>query len=74
VNAANFEMPFGKHKGCTLGDILERDAGYLNWLQEECDLLCQPRHESLAEAVAEICEEHEEKIEFALRSRRAERF
>ena len=25
-------MPFGKHSGQTLGQVLEQDAGYLDWL------------------------------------------
>lgn len=30
--AAEFVMPFGKHRGRTLGQIARLDPGYLNWL------------------------------------------
>ncbi len=30
--AAEFVMPFGKHRGRTLGQIARRDPGYLRWL------------------------------------------
>jgi uncharacterized protein (DUF3820 family) len=34
TSAANFVMPFGKHKGRQLGAI---DSGYLEWLRDNCD-------------------------------------
>lgn len=33
--AADFEMPFGKYKGDTLGDIVEKDKQYLIWLYQQ---------------------------------------
>lgn len=32
VEPENFVMPFGKHRGKTLGQILDDDAAYLDWL------------------------------------------
>lgn len=33
----SFVLPFGKHKGQTLGEIYESDKGYLNWLVNNID-------------------------------------
>jgi len=30
-------MPYGKHKGRTLGDIAQQNPGYLNWWLANCD-------------------------------------
>ena len=32
-------MPFGKHKGNSIGWIAENDKGYLVWLHDKCDLI-----------------------------------
>lgn len=28
-------MPFGKHRGRTIGDLIEEEVGYVTWLLEE---------------------------------------
>lgn len=73
MNASDHVVNFGKHDGRTLGEILERDAAYLNWMLEECEFLTRPHNAALYAAVVEMCEENEDAIEDALRMRRAER-
>lgn len=51
-------MPFGKHQGKTLGDILAEAPGYLDWLRD-ADI----RSDRLREAVAEMCEKYAAEIE-----------
>jgi len=41
--AGAYIMPFGKHKGCTLDDILEDDPSYINWMIEEDIKFQDPR-------------------------------
>lgn len=53
-------MPFGKHKGRTLGDIAEQDVLYLDWLNG------RELHGGLQEAVRWMCEEYAREIERAL--------
>ena len=36
-SASDFKMPIGKHKGKTLGEILEKHRGYLEWAVENID-------------------------------------
>ena len=67
-NCEDVTVPFGKHKGKRLGDLLEEDAGYLDWLQD-CDL-----REPLASAVAEINCKYADKIEQAIEFKRSERW
>ena len=45
-------MPFGKHKGSTLGAIAENDPDYIEWLAETADL----RSGSLKRAVEAVYE------------------
>lgn len=61
-------MLFGKHKGKRLGDILDEDAAYLDWLQT-ADI----SNEQLAAAVAEINLKYQDKIEQAVEWGRASR-
>lgn len=37
-NALKVKMPFGKHKGNTIGNILNEDIGYLNWVINNIEL------------------------------------
>jgi uncharacterized protein (DUF3820 family) len=53
-------MPFGKHRGKTLGDILDQDAAYLDWLYDKCDNL------QLQAAVATINLQCQDRIQQAL--------
>jgi hypothetical protein len=57
----NVVMPFGKHRGRTLGDILAEDPAYLDWLQ---DAVKSP---NLKNAVAEMNEKYAAEIESAIR-------
>ena len=54
-------MPFGKHKGRTLGQIGDEDILYLDWLNG-LDNLRPP----LREAVADVCERRQHEIESAM--------
>lgn len=60
-------MPFGKHKGKTLGDILVADPAYLDWVQDKLT------SRNLAEAVKEMCRKYEPEIEAAISKRDWER-
>lgn len=57
-NPEDVTMPFGKHQGKTLGDILAEDPGYLKWLNETAKL----RADRLRDAVEETCEKYEREI------------
>lgn len=57
-------MPFGKHKGKRLGDLVDEDPGYLDWLQTT-----EIRSPRLAEAVAEINLKYQDRIEQAINER-----
>lgn len=35
--ARQVEMPFGKYYGDTLGEIYQKDIGYLEWLLNKCE-------------------------------------
>lgn len=37
MHVRNYEMPFGKHKGCTLEDIHRDNPKYLDWLYDHLD-------------------------------------
>ncbi len=65
----DFVMLFGRHKGKRLGDILDEDATYLDWL-----LTAEISNQRLYAAVVEINEKYAEQIEQALQFRRSERF
>ncbi len=54
-------MPFGKHSGKTLGDILAEDPSYLDWLRD-ADI----RSAAVREAVDEMCEKYAAEIERAV--------
>lgn len=53
------ELPFGKHRGDTLAEILAADPGYLAWLAEEADI----RSEGLRTAIDRFVSDHEDEIE-----------
>lgn len=36
-DACDYAMPFGKHKGETLGDIMDKEPDYIGWLLDELD-------------------------------------
>lgn len=57
----NVVMPFGKHKGETLGDILADDPTYLDWLKD-ADI----QSDRLREAVGAMCEKYAAEIERAI--------
>jgi len=61
-------MPFGKHQGKRLGDLLDEDPSYLDWLQT-ADISSA----MLARAVAEMNEKYEGQIEQAIELKRSER-
>jgi uncharacterized protein (DUF3820 family) len=61
MNCEDVEMPFGKHKGETLGEILQTDPTYLDWLQD-ADI----RSDSLAEAIEEMNEKYTAEIDRAI--------
>lgn len=53
----DFVMPYGKHKGRTLGDILAENPSYLAWLHDgHCG------QGTLAQAVAEMVEKYDHEI------------
>lgn len=54
-------MPFGKHQGKTLGDILASDPAYLDYLNG-IDI----RNPTLAAAIAEMNEKYAAEIERAI--------
>jgi len=54
-------IPFGKHKGETLRDVLRDDPTYLDWLAGE-DI----RSPALAAAVKEMCDKYASEIERAI--------
>jgi uncharacterized protein (DUF3820 family) len=57
-NPEDMVMPFGKHSGQTLGDILAKNASYLDWLNDgHCG------QGVLAEAVKAMCEKYAPEIE-----------
>lgn len=58
-------MPFGKHMGKRLGDLLDEDPAYLDWLSDQ-----EIRNPTLAEAVAHINCKYGDRIEQALGQRR----
>lgn len=54
-------MPFGKHSGKTLGDIVADDPSYLDWLRD-ADI----RSNRLRQAVDAMCEKYAAEIDRAL--------
>jgi uncharacterized protein (DUF3820 family) len=60
-NPEDTVMPFGKHSGKTLGDILAEDPGYLDWLRD-----AEIRSNRLRQAVDEMCEKYAAEIERAV--------
>ncbi len=32
------EMPFGKHRGTLIGDLIEKEIGYMKWLIRSTDV------------------------------------
>lgn len=64
VKCEDVIMPFGKHKGRALGDILASDAAYLDWLAGT-----EIRSTRLAGAVKEMVGKYTPEIERALASR-----
>ncbi len=56
-----FLMPFGKHKGKTLGWIAENDVLYLDWLVGSPDL-----RGPLRDAVEQMCETWAREIDLEL--------
>jgi len=54
-------MPFGKHSGKTLGDILAADPSYLDWLRD-----AEIRSDRLREAVDAMCEKYGAEIDRAI--------
>ena len=63
---------FGRHKGKRLGDLLDEDAGYLDWLQM-CDVVNDNPTGLFAQAVAEINLKYQGQIEQAVEFRRSDR-
>jgi len=61
MEAEDMTMPFGKHQGKTLGDILAEDASYLDWLSG-ADI----RSPRLKQAIEEMCEKYAAEIERAI--------
>jgi uncharacterized protein (DUF3820 family) len=60
-------LPFGKYKGLTLGQVLEENPAYLDWMSRECDL----REGRFAEAFGAVCCRYQERIEGARRTGRS---
>jgi hypothetical protein len=58
-------MPFGKHKGKTLIDIVQEDGAYLDWLNDDDREL----HEPLRSAVADINTRYAAEIDKAIAER-----
>lgn len=56
--AESIDMPFGKHRGKSLGDIAESDVLYLDWLVGQ-DWL----RGDLKGAVGLLCEKHARRIQ-----------
>ena len=52
----SFVLPFGKHKGQTLGEIYESDKGYLNWLVNNID------QGQTTEAIKKLFEEKQSEV------------
>lgn len=59
----NIFMPFGKHKGKRLGDIVADDPAYLDWIADKCT------SPALSAAVREVCEMYAPEIEQAVNDR-----
>lgn len=38
IRDKDFVMPFGRHKGLTLGEVMTGDPGWLMWLHNHTDL------------------------------------
>jgi uncharacterized protein (DUF3820 family) len=51
------QMPFGKHRGKTLGDILAEEPSYLAWLSD-ADI----QSAVLREGVRKMCERYEHEV------------
>ena len=69
MKCEDIRVPFGKHKGKRLGDLLDEDPAYLDWLSGLEDL-----REPMASAVAEINCKYADKIEQAIEFKRSERW
>lgn len=54
-------MPFGKHQGKILGDIVAEDPSYLDWLRD-----ANIRAPRLREAVDAMCEKYSAEIDRAI--------
>jgi len=61
MNREDFRMPFGKHRGKTLGDILAENPTYLDWLAD-----AEIRSPELAAAICEMNAKYSAEIERAL--------
>jgi uncharacterized protein (DUF3820 family) len=61
MSAEDTIMPFGKHQGKTLGDILAEDPSYLDWLRD-----AEIRSERLRQAVDAMCEKYAAEIDRAI--------
>lgn len=55
-------MPFGRHRGKTLGQIVNDDAGYLDWIVDKCTA------DRLRDAVKRMCDKYAPEIERAIES------
>jgi hypothetical protein len=62
-------MPFGKHKGKALGQILADDASYLDWLNNGEVRL----YGAMAEAVPAMCQKYSAEIESAVENKQRSR-
>lgn len=63
--ALDVEIPFGKYRGCTVGDLLEDDEGlsYLWWLANQAEITSNRFHD----AVAVVYDMHSDEAEQARR-------
>ena len=46
----NVTMPFGKHSGETVGDILDDDSGYITWLHNNVEFSSDRLRDAVEEA------------------------
>lgn len=67
MKCEDVKMPFGKHRGKTLRDILLDDPAYLDWLQD-ADI----RSQDLAAAIAEMNLKYQAEIDAAIEAKARE--
>lgn len=55
INPHEFEMPFGKYKGYTLGNIVAMDREYVNWMLKNIT------SNSIVDRLVDVLEDYENK-------------